>query len=141
MAHMIPLVPKEFDPKSDEGVVFNALKKLPDDYYVFHSVSATVVENGVLYERELDFVVANSKKGILCIEAKNGSNINYDGTMRAWKYSSGRIMDHDGPYNQIATAKRARQLASGETALTDKKEASVVTLAATEISEGKIYIA
>ena len=107
MAHMIPLVPKEFDPKSDEGVVFNALKKLPDDYYVFHSVSATVVENGVLYERELDFVVANSKKGILCIEAKNGSNINYDGTMRAWKYSSGRIMDHDGPYNQIATAKRA----------------------------------
>ncbi len=39
----------------------------------------------------------------------------------------------------IATAKRARQLANGEEALTTKKEASVVTLAATEIAEGKIH--
>lgn len=104
-AHMIPPIPKEFDEKSDEGIVFNALKKLPDDYYVFHSVTATVVENGVLYERELDFVVANSQKGILCIEAKNGANIRYED--RTWKYSSGKAMNHDGPYNQIATGKRA----------------------------------
>lgn len=40
----------------------------------------------------------------------------------------------------IATAKRARQLAGGDEALTNKKEASVVTLAATEIAEGKVYI-
>lgn len=40
MARMVPPVAKEFDPKSDEGIVFNALKKLPDDYYVFHSVKA-----------------------------------------------------------------------------------------------------
>ena len=39
-----------------------------------------------------------------------------------------------------ATAKRARQLASGDEALTNKKEASVVTLAATEIAEGKVYV-
>lgn len=39
----------------------------------------------------------------------------------------------------IATAKRARQLASGEEPCTTKKEASVVTLAATEIAEGKVY--
>ena len=39
----------------------------------------------------------------------------------------------------IATAKRARQLANGQEARTNKKEASVVTLAATEISEGRIY--
>ena len=37
----------------------------------------------------------------------------------------------------IATSKRARQLASGQEPLTDKKEASVVTLAADEIAEGK----
>jgi hypothetical protein len=104
MAHMIPPQPKEFDSKSDEGIVFNALKKLPDDYYVFHSVSATVVENNTIYEREIDFVIANAKKGILCIEAKNGSDIKYDG--RYWRYTSGQKMEHDGPYNQIATAKR-----------------------------------
>lgn len=40
----------------------------------------------------------------------------------------------------IATAKRARQLANGEEPLTNKKEASVVTLAATEIAEGKVYV-
>ena len=40
----------------------------------------------------------------------------------------------------IATSKRARQLAEGEAAFTNKKEESVVTLAATEIAEGKIYI-
>ena len=40
----------------------------------------------------------------------------------------------------IATAKRARQLAQGATALTDKKEESPVTLAADEIAEGKVTI-
>lgn len=39
----------------------------------------------------------------------------------------------------IATAKRARQLANGEEPLTNKKEASVVTLAAIEIAEGKVF--
>ena len=39
----------------------------------------------------------------------------------------------------IATAKRARQLADGEEALTSKKEASPVTLAAVEIAEGKVH--
>ena len=40
----------------------------------------------------------------------------------------------------IATSKRARQLANGEAPLTNKKEASVVTLAADEIAEGSVYI-
>lgn len=103
MAHMIPPVPKEYDAKSEEGIVFNALRDLPDDYYVFHSFSPTVVSEGIIYEREIDFVVANQKKGILCIEAKNGEGIYYDG--RCWKYSSGKPMEHDGPYRQVATAK------------------------------------
>lgn len=40
----------------------------------------------------------------------------------------------------IATSKRARQLSIGEKPLTDKKEESMVTLAADEISEGKVRI-
>ena len=40
----------------------------------------------------------------------------------------------------VATAKRARQLANGEEVLTNKKEASPVTLAAVEIAEGKVHI-
>ena len=38
------------------------------------------------------------------------------------------------------TSKRARQLANGEQPLTNKKEPSVVTLAAIEIAEGKVYV-
>ena len=40
----------------------------------------------------------------------------------------------------IATARRARQLASGATSLTDVKEESPVTIAANEIAEGKVTI-
>lgn len=40
----------------------------------------------------------------------------------------------------IATAKRARQLSLGVTPLTDKKEASMVTLAADEIADGVVKI-
>lgn len=106
MARMIPAFPKEFDERSREGDVFRALKKLSDDYYVFHSVTTVGVnDNNEFYERELDFVVANPKKGILAIEVKAGNNIKYE--ERVWKYSSGRIMSHGGPYNQAASAKRA----------------------------------
>ena len=38
----------------------------------------------------------------------------------------------------IVTSKRARQIAEGARKLTDSKEKSVVTLAATEIAEGKV---
>ena len=40
----------------------------------------------------------------------------------------------------IATSKRARQIANGADALTDKKEESPVTQAAVEIAEGKVTI-
>lgn len=38
----------------------------------------------------------------------------------------------------IVTSKRARQIAAGETPLTNVKERSAVTLAANEIAEGKV---
>ena len=40
----------------------------------------------------------------------------------------------------VMTSKRARQLYGGDTPLTNKKEESVVTLAATEIAEGKVNL-
>lgn len=40
----------------------------------------------------------------------------------------------------IATARRARQIASGAETKTDVKEESPVTLAANEIAEGKVEI-
>ena len=100
MALMFPEEPKEFDPRSHEDIVFNALKHLPDDYYVFHSFSTIKVMDNTLYERETDFVVMNREKGVLCMEVKAGSGITYDSRSREWKYSSGQVMTHGSPYRQ-----------------------------------------
>ena len=105
MANMIPAQPKEFDPRSHEGDVFYAFQKLSDDYYVFHSFApAVVTDDKTFYEREMDFVIANQKKGVLAIEVKAGHNIHY--TNRTWYYGNGELVnDGKGPYNQVADAK------------------------------------
>lgn len=108
MAHMIPAHLEESKNSGEEAekAVFDALRKLTDDYYVFHSVSDTVVTDEKKYfEKELDFVIVNQKKGILVLEVKAGSNIRYYD--RKWFYSSGLEMPHGGPYKQAATGKRA----------------------------------
>ncbi len=99
MAIMIPEVARDYDPASLEGVMFDSLKKLPLDYYVVHSFKNVYVEDNVLNEGEVDFVIFNQTKGLLCLEAKAGA-VKYEGG--CWKYASGRIMKHGGPYNQAA---------------------------------------
>lgn len=106
MALMFPEEPKEFDPRSHEDIVFNALKHLSDDYYVFHSFTTINVVQNTLNECETDFVVMNREKGILCIEVKAGSNIVYDSENRQWRYSSGMEMQHGGPYRQAQNERR-----------------------------------
>ena len=52
MAHMIPPEPKDFDEKSEEGVVFEALSRLPDDYYVFNILNEYVLYSFSVFIRE-----------------------------------------------------------------------------------------
>ena len=54
MAIMLPVKPREFDPASKEGLMFEALEQLPDDYYVFHSFQMTSVRNNTVYENSID---------------------------------------------------------------------------------------
>lgn len=107
--HMIPEQPRDFSPESHEGVFFEALKnnyKGTEEYYVFHSYEAMTVnkKDNVVDDREVDFVVLNQKKGVLCIEVKAGGHIYY--SQRRWYYGSGIEMSHGGPYNQARTAAR-----------------------------------
>lgn len=99
MAIMYPDKPKQFDPNSQEDILFNAFMRLPDSYYVFHSFSIVNVVDGVVYESETDFVIFNPSKGLLCVEAKAGQ-VKYEEGI--WKYGSGIPMSHDGPFNQAA---------------------------------------
>ena len=97
MAIMIPERPREFDEKSQEGIMFDALAGLPDDYYVFHSFRITAVKDGTFRESETDFIIYNRCKGIICLEAKAGA-VRYENGR--WLYESGLEMKHDGPFNQ-----------------------------------------
>lgn len=72
MAIMIPEKPRNFDPASQEGLIFNALALLPEDYYVFHSFRITDTRDGTFRESETDFVIFNRTKGVICLEAKAG---------------------------------------------------------------------
>ena len=75
---MIPEKPKKFDPASLEDVMFQALERLPDEFFVFHSFRITDTNQNVFHESETDFVIYNQTLGLLCIEAKAGQ-VRYEG--------------------------------------------------------------
>ena len=102
MAIMIPDKPHQFDTASQEGLMFDALKQLSDDYYVFHSFRITSVNDNILRESETDFIIFNRKLGILCLEAKAGQ-VKYENGY--WYYSSGEPMNNGGPFNQASSNK------------------------------------
>lgn len=102
MAIMIPEKPHNFPPESQEGIMFDAFEKLPDGYYVFHSLRITNVEDNVFRESETDFVIFHADKGLICLEAKAGHVRYQDGY---WKYASGIAMHNGGPFNQASSNK------------------------------------
>lgn len=102
MAIMYPDKPKEFTSNSKEDLMFEALSRLPDTYYVFHSFAIVTIIENVIYENETDFVIFNPDKGILCIEAKAG-DVKYE--EGKWKYGNNILMSHDGPFNQASANK------------------------------------
>lgn len=102
MAFMIPNKPRDFEPASQEGLMFEALSLLPDDYYVFHSFRISTVKENKIYESETDFVIFNRFKGVLCLEAKSGQ-VRYENGR--WLYGNGIAMHRDGPFAQASSNK------------------------------------
>lgn len=102
MAIMIPEKPHFFDPASQEGLMFDALTLLPEEYYVFHSFRITDTRKGTLHESETDFVILNRFKGVICLEAKAGQ-VRYENG--CWLYGNGIPMHNGGPFNQASANK------------------------------------
>lgn len=96
MAVMIPSTPHKYTPSSMEGLMFEALKTLPDTYFVFHSFKINRIIKEEYRQSEVDFVIFNSRLGILCLEAKAGQ-VKYDG---CWKYANDEKMKNGGPFRQ-----------------------------------------
>ena len=97
MAHMFPDKPINIPAGSREDEMFVALDNLSEEYYVFHSFLLITNAEGVLRERETDFVIFHPQKGLICLEAKAGHVYCDEGT---WYYGSGIPMKHGGPYKQ-----------------------------------------
>ncbi len=102
MAIMIPQQPRDFDLGSLEGLMFDALSQLSDEYYVFHSYRIIEIQQNTLHESETDFVVLNRYKGVICLEAKAGQ-VRYENGV--WLYGSGIPMHNGGPFNQASSNK------------------------------------
>ena len=102
-----------FDPRSHEDIIWNALKKLPDDWYVFHSIhiyDPHVDDYDGKQEVEMDFVVLIPSKGCIVIEAKSGgvtftteptSYLGMPVPPYTWTFYSGQPMN---PFAQVHTA-------------------------------------
>lgn len=102
-----------FDPRSHEDIIWNALKKLPDDWYVFHSIhiyDPHVDDYDGKQEVEMDFVVLIPSKGCIVIEAKSGgvtftteptSYLGVPVPPYTWTFYSGQPMN---PFAQVHTA-------------------------------------
>lgn len=102
MAVMIPEKPRKFAPASLEGIMFEALEKLPEEYYVFHSFRITTTSNSAVHESETDFIIYNRSRGVICLEAKAGQ-VHYENG--EWLYGNGISMHNDGPFNQASSNK------------------------------------
>ena len=75
MAHMIP-TDGYFDQASGEQGMFNALKELSDDYYVFHSYRLVqLIPDKGLNENEIDFLVFDE---IYKLQALKNSDVKTD---------------------------------------------------------------
>lgn len=75
MARMIPdnVTPDDFHGSVGEEKVYEALKALPQEYTIFHSVHwHKKNQHGNVVWGESDFTVLNPKRGIIVIEVKSG---------------------------------------------------------------------
>ena len=74
MAKIFPDVEKDFHNSFGEYKIFNALKKLPDEWNIYHSINWQQRDkHGIIRWGEADFLIFNRDYGILVVEAKRKS--------------------------------------------------------------------
>ena len=103
MATMCPDVPVSAAPESAEARLYLALRDLPDDYRIYHSVSYYLSPKAgePLREGEIDFLILHPELGLLVLEVKGGE-ISYDGRTKVWTSVNrqGRAYEIQDPFRQ-----------------------------------------
>ena len=101
MAHLYPSTyPKENALGDPEFEVFEILKELPDNFHIFYS-KKLVGTKGAKAETEIDFLIFDGKKTMICLEVKGGL-IDYDGYTSGWSQNK-KKMEKD-PDRQASAA-------------------------------------
>jgi hypothetical protein len=104
MAKIYPEVfPGSLDPENPELIVYDQLRRLPDNYAVFYSKRFKGGLFGV-EECEIDFIIFNRKNVMICLEVKGGT-LGYDGSEDRW-YQNGKPMVRS-PERQASAATHA----------------------------------
>jgi hypothetical protein len=106
MARMIPRELRDYNNSYGEKSVFEALKKLPDDYTVFHSVKWNKRnERGRVVWGECDFTIFHPLKGILVIEVKSGGIEYNEGRWTQIRTDTGERNRMECPLTQAGRSK------------------------------------
>lgn len=107
MAKMVPTHPLAFNSSDGEREVFEALRLLPDDVFVFHSLRWVGNPSRGLAraQGEADFVVFDPRRGLLVIEVKAGI---IETAGRQWfqtNRATGERREIQDPEKQASTSK------------------------------------
>lgn len=108
MARMIPETPLqgEFNGSYGEEKVYEALRSLPEEYIVFHSVHWQKRKmNGNIIWGESDFTIFNPQRGILVIEVKSGG-IRHDDN--GWHQTNTLTHEEKRMKDPLAQAERSK---------------------------------
>jgi hypothetical protein len=93
--------PEERNNEFSEKKVFEKLKSVSEKYDVFYSKRFVTDGVGKKPEFEIDFIIADPCKALVCLEVKGGM-INYDGASDKW-YQNSQVMIKK-PDSQASTA-------------------------------------
>ncbi len=106
MAQMIPNELLDCHDSYGEKQVFNALKKLPKEYVVFHSVRWNSKNEKKRYVYgECDFTIFHHDKGILVIEVKSGGIECINGEWKYIRSDNGERYQMNNPLEQADKSK------------------------------------
>ena len=106
MANIYPKISDEFHNSAGEFKIFNSLKKLSNDWYIFYSLNWNAkLPNGRVTWGEADFVIFNKFYGLLVVEVKSGGIKFCDGEWIQTRLDSNEKFKMKNPFNQANRSK------------------------------------
>ena len=106
MAKIYPEIVEDYHGSYGEFQIFESLKQLPNDWYIYHSLNwKDRSKNGRITWGEADFVIFNKNYGILVVEVKSGGISFKDGKWLQTRLDNSEINEMKNPFNQANRSK------------------------------------